>query len=197
MKPYAESCDQNRAPILEVLRVELNNRSNLLEIGSGTGQHAVYFAAEFPDLSWQTSDRVENHAGIRAWLEEAGLSNVLAPIALDVCQDTWPDRRYDAVFSANTAHIMSWPQVECFFAGIGATLQAGGTFCLYGPFNYNGAYTSESNARFDQWLKQRDPLSGIRNFEELAKLANTAGLELKEDYEMPANNRTLVWSKPS
>ena len=197
MKPYSESCEQNRAPILEVLRIELAGRSNLLEIGSGTGQHAVYLAPEFPQLIWQTSDVTESHEGINAWLNDAGPANVRPPFALDVCTDNWPSDAYDAIFSANTVHIMSWPEVECLFDGVGTTLQTGGVFCLYGPFNYNGKYTSESNARFDQWLKARDPLSGVRDFEALEELAGKAGLVLKKDYEMPANNRTLVWSKPS
>ena len=197
MKPFSESCEQNRAPILEVLRFELTGKSRLLEVGSGTGQHAAYFAAEFPELIWQTSDVVESHAGIRAWLDDTAVVNAPPPFALDVCKDTWPTARYDAVFSANTAHIMSWPEVECFFAGVGQALDTGGVFCLYGPFNYNGLYTSESNARFDQWLKQRDPLSGVRDFEALQTLAGKAGLLLKQDYAMPANNRTLVWYKRS
>ncbi len=197
MKPYSESCEQNRAPILEVLRIELADKTRLLEIGSGTGQHAVYLAPEFPQLVWQTSDIAESHAGIRAWLEDSGVTNVLPPYALDVSGDEWPDTSYDAVFSANTAHIMSWPQVECLFAGVGKILETAGVFCLYGPFNYNGRYTSESNARFDAWLKSRDALSGVRDFEALLELAGRAGLVLKEDYEMPANNRTLVWSKLS
>jgi len=197
MKPYSESCEQNREPILEVLRIELAGRSHLLEIGSGTGQHAVYFAPEFPQLVWQTSDISDHHAGINTWLSDAGANNIRPPLALDVCKDTWPAARYDAVFSANTVHIMSWPEVECLFAGIGNTLKDGGVFCLYGPFNYNGQFTSESNERFDQWLKSRDPLSGVRDFEALQELAGKAGLVLKKDYEMPANNRTLVWSKRS
>jgi cyclopropane fatty-acyl-phospholipid synthase-like methyltransferase len=198
MKPFAESCEQNRAPILEVLRVELSGRSRLLEIGSGTGQHAVYFAAEFPDLIWQTSDRRDMHAGIQAWLNEAVLVNVLAPLPLEVCEDRWPaPGSYDAVFSANTAHIMAWSEVECLIRGVGRVLQEGGVLCLYGPFNYHGAYTSESNARFDKWLKQRDPCSGIKDFEAMDTLARAAGLVLRQDYPMPANNRTLVWSKRS
>lgn len=195
MKPYSESCEQNRAPILDVLRVELAGRSRLLEIGSGTGQHAVYFAPEFPQLSWQTSDRNDMHAGIHAWLHDQGSANILPPLALDVARDKWPTKTYDAIYSANTVHIMGWPDVESLFAGIGNVLENGGVFCLYGPFNYRGNYTSASNARFDQWLKTRDRVSGIRNFEDLQKLAEKAGLELKRDYEMPANNRTLVWSK--
>ncbi len=195
MKPYAESCDQNRLPILEVLERELAGRRRLLEIGSGTGQHAVFFGARFPELLWQTSDVAAAHAGIHAWLDEARLDNVLAPLALDVCADDWPRQGYDAVFSANTAHIMAWPQVECLFAGVGGVLEAGGVFCLYGPFNYGGRYTSDSNAQFDRWLKARDPLSGIRDFEALCALAESAGMVFRKDYDMPANNRTLVWTR--
>lgn len=145
-------------------------------------------------MLWQTSDREEYHAGIHAWLRDAGLDNVLAPLVLDV-DDVWPDESYDAVFSANTAHIMSWPQVQRFFEAVGQVLQTGGIFALYGPFNYGGRYSSESNANFDQWLKQRDPLSGVRDFEALDGLADAAGLVLRNDYEMPANNRILVWTK--
>jgi cyclopropane fatty-acyl-phospholipid synthase-like methyltransferase len=197
MKPYSESCEQNRAPILEVLRIELAGRSRLLEIGSGTGQHAVYFAPEFPQLVWQTSDRTDMHAGIQAWLDDQGSANILPPLALDVGQYTWPTAVYDAIYSANTVHIMAWPEVEYLFAGVGSALESRGVFCLYGPFNYGGSYTSASNARFDQWLKERDPASGIKDFEALQELAEKAGLELRQDYAMPANNRTLVWSKHS
>ena len=195
MKPYAESCERNRTPILEVLRVELAGKSRLLEIGSGTGQHAVYLAPEFPRLVWQTSDVVEAHADIKAWLAESGLANVLPPLTLDVCKGDWPSQRYDAVLSANTAHWMSWSEVECLFSGVGRTLEVDGVFCLYGPFSYRGEYNSESNARFDRWLKARDPSSGIRDFEAVDELARRAGMTLRKDYEMPANNRTLVWSK--
>lgn len=196
MKPYAESCDQNRAPILNVLKQELTGRRRLLEIGSGTGQHAVYLAGEFPDLIWQTSEVSIMHEGIHAWLaEDSAPPNALPPLCLDVCNDPWPDTSYDAAFSANTAHIVSWPQVQCLFSGVGEILEPGGIFCLYGPFNYNERYTSESNERFDGWLKQRDPLSGIRDFEALNDLAAGAGLELKKDYEMPANNRIITWQK--
>ncbi len=196
MKPYSESCDQNREPILDVLKQEISGRRRLLEIGSGTGQHAVYLAGEFPDLVWQTSEIPAMHDAIHAWLtEDTAPPNVLAPVSLEIGKDPWPKTQYDAVFSANTAHIISWPQVQSLFYGAGEVLEQGGVFCLYGPFNYDGRYTSESNARFDQWLKQRDPRSGIRDFEALNELAGTAGLELKKDYEMPANNRILTWLK--
>lgn len=197
MKPTAESCLQNRAPILTVLRAVLAGRRRLLEIGSGTGQHAVYFAPELPHLQWQTSDLEENHAAIHAWLADAGSPNILPPLALDVRTRPWPADAVDAVFSANTAHIMGWDAVEAMFAGVGRVLEEGGVFALYGPFNYGGGYTADSNARFDAWLRQRDPASGVRDFEALDALARTAGLRLWQDYAMPADNRTLVWRKGS
>lgn len=193
MKPFAESCEENKQPILQVLRKEFADTSRVLEIGSGTGQHAVFFASALPHLTWQTSDVPESHAGIHAWLDEQGPNNAHPPLHLNVTQDTWPERQYDGVFSANTVHIMSWPEVENMFAGIGRVLLPGGRFCLYGPFNYDGKYTSESNARFDQWLKNRDPKSGIRDMADLNRLAEKVGLTLVNDYEMPANNRILVW----
>ena len=195
MKPFAESSEQNKVPIYDVLTQHFKNIDSVLEIGSGTGQHAVFFAEQFPHLSWIASDCVEYHAGIEMWLEEAALDNTLGPLILDVNQNDWPIKETNAVFSANTVHIMGWPSVENMFAGIGRVLNKKGVFCLYGPFNYDGKFSSESNARFDQWLKQRDPVSGVRDFEALQKLADKAGLKLIDDVEMPANNRILVWKK--
>ena len=195
MKPHAESCDQNRDPILSVLKPRLAGCSRVLEIGSGTGQHAVYFAAAMPQLHWQPSDRAENLPGIRQWLEEARLANLGDPLCLDVTQAVWPEVDVQAVFSANTVHIMHWPQVQALFAGVGKLLPGNGRFLLYGPFNYNGDYTSDSNRRFDAWLKARDPDSGVRDFEALNALAEQAGMTLKEDIPMPANNRILYWRK--
>jgi cyclopropane fatty-acyl-phospholipid synthase-like methyltransferase len=194
-KPFAESCVENRAPILAVLREVFTDRRHVLEIGSGTGQHAVYFAPELPHLTWQTAELPQHHAGIRQWLAEAALPNVLAPLVLDANRTEWHSGRYDAVFSANTLHIMSWPEVERLFAGIGAVLESGGVLAIYGPFNTNGAFTSESNARFDAWLKARDPASGVRDFEAVDALARAQGLVLQQDVAMPANNRTLVWRR--
>ena len=194
MKPFAESCEQNKLPILEVLRTEFAHATRVLEIGSGTGQHAVFFAAQLPHLDWQTSDVRDYHSGIKAWIDEARLPNIHAPLDLDV-SDAWPRASYDGVFSANTVHIMAWAEVEATFAGVGTVLEGGGRFCLYGPFNYGGKFTSDSNARFDQWLKARDARSGVRDFEALDRLARAAGMELTNDYAMPANNRTLVWRK--
>lgn len=195
MKPYAESCQQNRDPILAVLRRLFADRRAVLEIASGTGQHAVHFGAALPHLTWHTSELPEHHAGIRAWLDEAGLTNVRPPLALDLNQPDWPVAEVDAVFNANTVHIVAWPLVERMFAGIGRVLAPDGLVCLYGPFNYGGEFTSESNARFDVWLKNRDPASGIRDFEALDRLARAQGLRLLDDIEMPVNNRTLVWRR--
>lgn len=196
-KPFAESSEQNRGPILAVLRRIFADRRQVLEIASGTGQHAVYFGAELPHLTWQTSELPQNLAGIRMWLDEAHLSNVRPPLALDVNDDTWPMEQVDAVFNANTVHIIGWPSVAKLFAGIGRVLAPGGIVCMYGPFNYNGRFTSESNARFDQWLKSRDPASGIRDFEAVNDLAEAQGLRLMDDVEMPVNNRILIWRRPT
>jgi SAM-dependent methyltransferase len=193
MKHYSEACEQNKDPILTVLQRELAGCRAVLEIGSGTGQHAVYFSRHLPHLAWQPSDLEINHASINVWRSEAGLANLLPPLLLDVTGKDWPNRCFDGVFSANTAHIMAWPAVVAMIAGIGALLEAGGVFCLYGPFNYNRCYTSDSNAQFDLWLKQRDPRSGLRNVEDLVELASSSGLRLKQDYAMPVNNRLLVW----
>ena len=197
MKPYSESCVKNQAPILEVLQEIFANQRNVLEIASGTGQHAVYFGRRLPHLIWQTSELIQNHAGILAWLNEAKLPNVLPPVAIDVNDDQWPVEKVDTIFSANTVHIISWPAVEKMFAGIARVLSAGGILCLYGPFNYGGKFTSESNAHFDVWLKSRDANSGVRNFEDINRLAETHGLSLLKDVSMPSNNRTLVWQRNS
>jgi SAM-dependent methyltransferase len=195
MKPFSEACERNRTPILTVLRAVLPAQGRVLEIGSGSGQHAVHFGAALPAIVWQTSDLPQHHAGIRAWIDASALSNVLPPLALDVNDVAWPVAAVDAVFSANTLHILSWPAVEKLFAGVGHVLAAGGTLCIYGPFNYGGRHTSESNARFDAVLQQRDPASGIRDFEAVDQLAQTNGLVLMRDFAMPANNRLLVWRK--
>ncbi|HSM98451.1 MAG TPA: DUF938 domain-containing protein [Gallionella sp.] len=193
MKPCAESSEINKVPILAVLRDILADRKRVLEIASGTGQHAVHFGRELPHLSWQPSELAQNLAGIQAWLDEAELPNVLAPLAIDVNDARWPVADVDAIFNANTVHIISWPEVERMFAHIARAIAPGGCVCLYGPFNYNGSFTSESNARFDAWLKSRDPDSGVRDFEAVNRLAAAHGLELLRDIAMPSNNRMLVW----
>jgi cyclopropane fatty-acyl-phospholipid synthase-like methyltransferase len=195
MKPFAESCVQNQQHILDVLQKEFADTQRVLEIGSGTGQHAVFFARALPHLVWQTSDVDVHHPGIQAWIDDEGSENVRAPLSLNVQTDPWPDSTFDAVFSANTAHIMGWPEVEKMFAGIGQVLEQDGRFCLYGPFNVDGQFTSESNARFEQWLKSQHPKSGIRDQAELDALATNAGLVRRASYAMPANNFILVWEK--
>jgi SAM-dependent methyltransferase len=193
MKPFAESCEINKHPILEVLKDVFAKRERVLEIASGTGQHAVHFGRNLPHLTWQTSELKTNHDGIMTWLDEANLANVLAPLSMDVDDESWPVSTYDAIFNANTVHIISWPQVESLFAHIARAIEPGGCVCFYGPYNYGGKFTSESNARFDEWLKSRDPKSGVRDFEAVNRLAAAHGLELVNDIEMPINNRTLVW----
>ena len=193
-KPHSPACDRNRDPILAVLNEHFTECRTVLEIGSGTGQHAVYFAAAMPQLTWQCSDVAENLPGIRMWLEDAQLANTPSPIELDV-DGAWPQARFDGVFSANTLHIMGWAQVEACFARLPAVLADAATVAVYGPFNYGGAYTSRSNREFDAWLKARDPNSGIRDFEAIDALARAIGLRLIADVGMPANNRTLVWQR--
>ena len=193
-KPYSAACDRNRDPILGVLREHFADRQRVLEIGSGTGQHAVHFAAALPHLQWQTSDRIEHHAGIHAWLDEAQLPNVLPPLVLDV-NGAWPQQKFDAVFSANTLHIMSWPGVQTLFARLPQVMSPGARLVIYGPFNYGGEFTSDSNVNFEQALKSCGSHMGIRDFEAVDALAQNIGLSLLKDHEMPANNRCLIWQK--
>lgn len=195
MKPDAESCARNRDPILAVLKTAFAGVSRVLEIASGTGQHAIYFGAALPHLAWQTSDLAPQHEGIRAWVEEAALPNVLPPVELDVSRPRWPVANFDGVFTANSLHIMSWPHVERLFEGVARHLDAGGWLVVYGPFNYGDDFTSPGNRQFDAWLKARDPASGVRDFEAVDRLAAAIGLTLRADHPMPANNRTLVWQR--
>ena len=191
-KPYSESCDQNKHHIQAVLEPYLKDGVSVLEIGSGTGQHAQFFASQSPQINWQTSDLVENLPGIRAWLGDSQLANTPDPIELDV-SSTWPEARYDLLFTANSFHIMNHEQVEHSLLHCIECLIPNGHLIVYGPFNYNGEYTSTSNERFDYWLKSRDPQSGIKEFEWLEQIAQKSGLKLLDDVAMPANNRTLVW----
>jgi cyclopropane fatty-acyl-phospholipid synthase-like methyltransferase len=194
MKQFSESCVQNQSPILNIIRPLLLNASTVLEIGSGTGQHAVFFAKQMPHLTWQASDQSQYLSSINAWINEADLDNLPGAIEHDVTQP-WADTKVEVIFSANTTHIMSWEMVVDFFNGVGRSLDTDGIFILYGPFNYNGQYTSQSNANFDLWLKDKDSSSAIRDFEALNQLAQKSGLSLVTDYVMPANNRILHWIK--
>lgn len=200
-KPHSPSCDRNREPILDVLRTRFADRREVLEIGSGTGQHAVHFAAAMPWLRWQSTDHADALPGIRMWLDEAALANTPPPFALQAVLEPVPGfsprppGRYDAVFSANTLHIMGWPEVQALFAALPDVLADGAIVAIYGPFNYRGEFTSDSNRDFDGWLKARDPRSGIRDFEAVNALAGAIGLHLLADEAMPANNRMLVWQR--
>ena len=191
-KPVAPACERNRQPILSIIKPILLEAKNVLEIGSGTGQHAVYFAKHMPWLKWQCSDVEENLAGINMWIDEAKLDNLVVPIELDV-ETSSIEQQYDAIYSCNTLHIMSKNQVEDFFQLVASVTIKGADLIIYGPFNYNGSYTADSNAAFDQWLKEQNPASSIRDFEWVTQLANNIGFELVNDYPMPANNRCLHW----
>lgn len=193
-KPFAPHCERNQAPILEVLRPYFLNRRRVLELGSGTGQHAVFFAPALPDTIWQTSDVEENLPGIRLWLQDAALPNLPPPLSLDVT-GLWPKEKFNAVFTANSLHIMPWSAVEKFFSGVDGVLEPQAMLAVYGPFNYHGAFTSESNRDFDAWLKDRSALSGIRDFEAVDAFAGAIGLKLVKDHAMPANNRLIIWQR--
>lgn len=193
-RPYAESCDQNKDPIHQVIKPYLQPGFEILEIASGTGQHAVHFARLNPHITWQASDRAENLPGIQTWLDYAQLPNLCRPIALDV-RGEWPNKSFDLVFSANSLHIMGDSEAELCIRGAAQCLKPGGHFIVYGPFNYNGDFTSESNRRFEQWLKQNNPRSGIKHFEVVNDIADQSGLQLVDDVAMPANNRILIWQR--
>lgn len=195
MKTYSEACEQNKQPILQVLQDVFKDTKSVLEIGSGTGQHAVYFAEHLRHLDWQPSDLAPNIPSIQARLDEAALPNLHHALTLNVEEQLWQVTACEAIFSANTLHIMSWEMVEQFFNGVGRYLGSNGKLLVYGPFSYQGQHISASNAKFDQYLKQRDPLSGVRDFEGLNTLAKDNDLEFIQDYAMPANNRTLFWQK--
>lgn len=194
-KPFSQACENNQQPILAVLQPRLENARRVLEIGSGTGQHAVFFARAMPHLTWQTSDLPENHPGINAWLADYAGDNLRPPLALDVDAQDWPVSGMDAVFTANTFHIIAWEQVLNLLEGCARLLPAGGLLMVYGPFNEDGEFTSESNARFDQMLRQAVPHRGIRNRQTVAEAAAQRGLTLQETLELPANNRILVFER--
>ncbi|WP_313919327.1 DUF938 domain-containing protein [Tahibacter sp.] len=195
-KPYSAASERNRDPILVVLREAFAGCRDVLEIGSGTGQHAVHFAAALPALRWQCSDRAENLAGIRAWLAEAALPNTPPPLQLDVATGVWPPAQsFDAVFSANTLHIMSWSEVRQMFAGIAQVLRPGATLAIYGPFNIDGQFTSASNAAFDRSLRAAVPHRGIRDAAEVDALATLHGFDIVADHALPANNRCRLWRR--
>lgn len=195
IKPCCEACERNKYAISGALAELFTVPGDVLEIGSGTGQHAVHFAAQMPHLNWQCSDLPERHAGINAWISESDLDNVLKPIVLDVSATDWPRAKFAYAFSANTAHIMSWQNVGRMLAGLANVLVPEARFALYGPFNVDGRFTSEGNQEFDAALRAEDPLMGIRDIEEISKLASASGFSFADDIPMPANNRLLLFAK--
>lgn len=195
MKLFSESCEQNKEPILEVLQAAFKDSNDVLEIGSGSGQHAVHFAEHLKHLTWHPSDRSEYLDSIKAWAEEAALSNLKAPFELDVVNQPWDIPSVDTIFTANSLHIMSWAVVEQFFKGMGEVLAPSQKLLIYGPFSYAGEHTAPSNAKFDQYLKQRNPLSGVRDFDDVDRLAKQQNLTITKDIAMPTNNRCLLWVK--
>jgi cyclopropane fatty-acyl-phospholipid synthase-like methyltransferase len=195
MLPFSEACERNKEPILQVLRVAFADRKNVLEIGSGTGQHAVHFAAALSHVTWHPTEQLKYLSDLNSRIKLEGPRNLRRATLLDVNQPVWPLRNVDAIFTANTLHIMGWAEVQAMFQGLNAVLSADGALCLYGPFRYGGRYTSESNRDFDRMLRERDPLSGLRDVNDLAALAERYGLVLKQDHDLPANNRLLVFAR--
>lgn len=195
-KPFSAACDRNKDAILEVLKETiLASDRRVLEVGAGTGQHAVYFAPHFPQVDWYPTDLSDKLHGMKLWFEEAKIPNIQIPVRLDVSKDDFPKVKFDVVFTANTFHIMHWKDCKSFMKLLGNRLRENSRVVIYGPFKYNGEFTSESNARFDQALKERDPLSGIRNFEDILNSMIKNGFEIIADYDMPANNRTLIFNR--
>lgn len=191
--PFSQACENNKSPILEKLREIFDTPGTVLEVGSGTGQHAVHFAPAMPHLLWQPTDHPDAVGTCRPRLAQAALPNVLPAIELDVSTAPWPIEAFTWAFSANTAHIMSWWEVERMFHGIGERLSKDGAFCLYGPFNHQGRFSSGSNRQFDQHLRARASHMGIRDLDDLSALAEAVGLTLADNHAMPANNRLLVF----
>ena len=193
--PCSDACERNKGPILAILKNLLAAPRLVLEIGAGAGQHAVHFARHLPHLEWLPTDRGEWLDALRERVRREGPPNLRAPIELDVNSNGWTIESADAVYSANTLHIMAWPEVEAFLRGVGRTLAPRGRLAVYGPFRFEGNYTSASNAEFDAYLRRHDAASGIRDFEAVDVLAAAVGLELAANYAMPANNQLLVWRK--
>jgi cyclopropane fatty-acyl-phospholipid synthase-like methyltransferase len=195
MLPFSAACERNKDPILEVLRIRFADRAQVLEIGSGTGQHAVHFARALAQVTWHPTEQLAYLADLAERVKLEGGHNLRPPTLLDVSQAVWPVRSVDAMFTANTLHIMSWPEVIDLFRGVGAVLAPGGVFCIYGPFRYDGRYTSDSNREFDHMLQERDPESGLRDIRAVTSLAEQYGLILDADHDLPANNRLVVFTK--
>ena len=196
LRQRSPSAERNREPILAVLRGALPATGRVLEIASGTGQHAMYFAGALTGLDWQPSDAdADARASIAAWIAHDGLPNVRAPLALDVHQPDWGVDSLDAVVCINMIHISPWSATQALFAGASARLVDGGVLYLYGPYKRGGAHTAPSNEAFDQQLRSRDPRWGVRDMEAVVTLGESVGLVCDEAVAMPANNFSLVFRK--
>lgn len=194
-KPFSQACENNKGPILEKISDVFQPGDTVLEVGSGTAQHILHFAANMPEVTWQPTELGENMHTLLAGLKGEERANILLPpLVLEACEK-WPDIEVEGIFGANCLHIMSQKSVECFFEGVGRHLKPGGNLCVYGPFRYRGEFTTDSNAEFDQWLKARNPVSGIRDFERVDELAGNIGLTLVADHSLPANNQLLHWRR--
>ncbi|MDK8465367.1 DUF938 domain-containing protein [Marinobacter sp. SS13-12] len=194
-KPFSQACENNKQPILDCIRETFTSPGTILEIGTGTGQHAVHFASALPHLVWQPSDRPGASHHCLGWIRDSALANIRPPVELDVASGSWPADTIDGAYSANTAHIMAWEEVEAMFSGLAKRMNTGAPFCLYGPFSYGGTHTSDSNRQFDRHLRTQAPHMGIRDMDDLLKLSDRTGFRLESDNPLPANNRLLVWRK--
>ncbi|MGV7032029.1 DUF938 domain-containing protein [Methylobacterium symbioticum] len=193
---FSPSFARNAAPIVEVLKRVLPASGLILEIASGSGEHAVHFARALPALDWQPSDPDEAaRRSIVAHARDAGLPNLRAPLTIDASRQPWPVARADAVVAINMIHIAGWDATTGLMAGAGATLSEGGLLCLYGPFREHGAHTAQSNAAFDESLRARNASWGVRDVEAVAATADAHGLHLAERVAMPANNLSLIFRK--
>ncbi len=196
MHNFSPSCERNKLHIAEQIGLTFANPSNILEIGSYSAQHALYFCKQMPHLNWQPSDTSKYIDGLAKNLQRFATNNIKPPLTLDVAlPNSWPTQCFDGIFTANTLHIMGIEHVELFFKQLSPCLKPQGKFCVYGPFKYNGQYTSDSNEEFNQWLIDRDPLSAIRDFEQVNQWAEHNGLSLVSDTNMPANNQFIIWQK--
>lgn len=196
MRRVAPAAARNREPILAVLRHVLPPSGTILEIASGSGEHAVHFARMLPDLLWQPSDPdPDSVASISAWRDEASLPNLLEPIALDATASEWPMDHADAILCINMVHISPWSATEGLMAGAERLLAPGASLVLYGPYRRDGKHTAPSNAAFDADLRARNPAWGVRDVADVAALAEGRGLSLDRLVEMPANNLTLVFRR--
>lgn len=195
-KPFSPACERNKDPILEVMKQFITTEDKrLLEIGSGTGQHAIYLAPHFPFMEWFPSDVAANIPGMQMWFDEAKINNIRPAFKIEIGKNELPKMKFDIVFTANTFHIMHWKECKSLIKMLGGRLREGSRVFIYGPFKYGGEFTSESNAEFDQSIKARDPLSGIRNFEDVNNGMAKNGFDLLNDFDMPANNQMLVFER--